>query len=251
MITLLRRLLPTVAAGALAACSASLITEPGGENVQMAALTPSSQADASPDQKSYMQKAALTLSSVSDPSSNAYKIGPRDVLEVTVFKVPELSKVVQVSEDGTISYALVGEVPAGGRTARQVEQELTKRLGAKYLQNPQISVFVKEFNSQRVTIDGAVKKPGVYPIAGGMSLLQATATAGGFEATADETVLLFRQKDGKRFAAKFDVSRIRAGREQDTQLEAGDVIIAPTSDIKEGMNTLFKFLPLATLVPLL
>jgi polysaccharide biosynthesis/export protein len=251
MITLLRRLLPAVAAAALAACSASLVSEPSVENAQMAAFTPSSQAAVPPDEKSYVQKAALSLSSVSDPNSRAYKIGPRDVLEVTVFKVPELSKVVQVSEDGTISYALVGEVPAGGRTARQVEQELTKRLGTKYLQNPQISVFVKEFNSQRVTIDGAIKKPGVYPIAGGMSLLQATATAGGFDVTADETVLLFRQKDGKRFAAKYDVSRIRTGREQDPQLEAGDVVIAPTSDIKEGMNTLFKVLPLATLVPLL
>jgi len=240
-----------VVAAALAACSAPLVSEPGGENGTAAAVTASSQVAAAPDQKSYVQKAALSLSSISDPNSKAYKIGPRDVLEVTVFKVPELSKVVQVSEDGTISYALIGEVPAGGRTAREVEQELTKRLGAKYLQNPQVSVFVKEFNSQRITIDGAVKKPGVYTIAGGMSLLQVTATAGGFEPTADETVLLFRQKDGKRFAAKYDVARIREGREHDPQLEAGDVIIAATSDVKEGVNTMFKFLPLATLVPLL
>jgi polysaccharide export outer membrane protein len=252
MTILLRRLLPTtVVAAALAACSASLVNEPGGENGKTAAFTTSSQAAAPPDQHSNVQKAALSLSSVSDPNSKAYKIGPRDVLEVTVFKAPELSKVVQVSETGTISYALVGEVPAGGRTAREVEQELTKRLGAKYLQNPQISVFVKEYNSQRITIDGAVKKPGVYTIAGGMSLLQATATAGGFEAIADETVLLFRQKNGRRFAAKFDVARIREGKEEDPQLEAGDVVIAPTSDIKEGINAMFRFLPLATLVPLL
>jgi polysaccharide biosynthesis/export protein len=251
MMILLGRLLPTVMAAALAACSASLVNEPGGEHFQAAASTASPQASAPPDQKSNLQKAALSLSSVSDPNSKAYKIGPRDVLEVTVFKAPELSKVVQVSADGTISFTLIGEVPAGGRTAREVEQELTRRLGAKYLQNPQISVFVKEYNSQRVTIDGAVKKPGVYTIAGGMSLLQATATAGGFEVTAEETVLLFRQKNGKRFAARYDVARIREGREEDPQLEAGDVIIAPTSDIKEGINTMFKFLPLATLVPLL
>jgi polysaccharide biosynthesis/export protein len=251
MIILLRQLLPAVVAAALAACSASLVNELGGENGKMPAVAASSQAAAPPDQKSYVQKAALSLSSVSDPSSKAYKIGPRDVLEITVFKAPELSKVVQVSGDGTISYTLIGEVTAGGRTTREVELELTKLLGAKYLQNPQISVFVKEYNSQRVTVDGAVKKPGVYTIAGGMSLLQATATAGGFEATAEETVLLFRQKNGKRFAARYDVARIREGREEDPQLEAGDVIIAPTSDIKEGINTMFKFLPLATLVPLL
>jgi polysaccharide export outer membrane protein len=251
MIILLRRLPPAVVAAVLAACSASVVNESGGENAKTAAVAASSQAAAPPDQKSYVQKAALSLSAISDPNSKAYKIGPRDVLEVAVFKVPELSKVVQVSEDGTISFALIGEVPAGGRTAREVEQELTKRLGAKYLQNPQISVFVKEYNSQRITIDGAVKKPGVYTIAGGMSLLQATATAGGFEPTAEETVLLFRQKNGKRFAARYDVARIREGRAEDPQLEAGDVVIAPTSDIKEGINTMFKFLPLATLVPLL
>jgi polysaccharide export outer membrane protein len=198
-----------------------------------------------------VRKVALTLSSVSDPNSKAYKIGPRDVLEVTVFKVPDLSKVVQVSEAGTISYPLIGEVQAGGRTAREVEQDLTKSLGAKYLQKPQISVFVKEYNSQRITMEGAVKKPGVYPIAGGMSLLQATAIAGGFDMNADETVLLIRQANGKRSAAKFDVSQIRVGKAEDPQLEAGDVIIAPTSDIKEGMNNILRVLPLATVVPLL
>jgi polysaccharide export outer membrane protein len=173
------------------------------------------------------------------------------VLEVTVFKVPDLSKVVQVSEAGTISYPLVGEVQAGGRTAREVEQELTKLLGAKYLQKPQLSVFVKEYNSQRITIEGAIKKPGVYPIVGGMSLLQATAVAGGFDINATETVLLIRQSNGKRSAAKFDVGQIREGKAEDPQLEAGDVIIAPTSDIKEAGNTILKIVPLATVVPLL
>ncbi len=197
------------------------------------------------------RKAALSLASVTDPKSAAYKIGPRDVLEITVFKVPELSKVTQVSEAGTISYPLAGEIKAGGRTAREVEQDLTTVLGAKYLQNPQVNVFVKEYNSQRVTLEGAVKKPGVYPIAGGMSLLQAVATAGGFEANADESVLLFRQSDGRRSAARYDVSRIRGGEAEDPQLQSGDVIIAGTSDLKEGMNLMFKFLPLATMVPYL
>ena len=110
------------------------------------------------------------------------------MLEVTVFKVPDLSKVVQVSEAGTINYPLIGELEAGGKTAREIEQDLTKLLGTKYLQNPQIGVFVKEYNSQRVTVEGAVKKPGVYPIVGGMSLLQAVATAGGFESNAEDTI---------------------------------------------------------------
>lgn len=173
------------------------------------------------------------------------------MLEVAVFKVPDLSKVVQVSESGTINYPLVGEVEAGGRTAREVEQDLTKLLGAKYLQSPQISVFIKEYNSQRITVEGAVKKPGVYPIIGGMSLLQAIATAGGFEGNADETVLLIRQKNGKSSAGKFDVSQVRHGKAEDIQLEAGDVVIAPTSDIKQGMEVFLRLVPLASMAPLL
>ena len=100
-------------------------------------------------------------------------------MDVSVFKVPELSKSVQVADTGTINLPLVGEVPAAGKTAQEVEQDLTKKLGAKYLQNPQVTVFVKEYNSQRVTIEGAVKKPGVYPVRGKTSLLQFIAMAEG------------------------------------------------------------------------
>jgi polysaccharide export outer membrane protein len=208
-------------------------------------------ASASPAQEAAVRKIALTATSMSDPSSKAYKVGPLDVLEVTVFKVPDLSKSVQVSEAGTISFPLVGEVAAGGKTAREIEQSLTKLLGTKYLQNPQVTVFVKEYNSQRVTIEGAVKKPGVIPMAGGLSLLQAIAQAQGLETVAETTVVVFRVTNGKRVAAKYDVSSIREGKSDDPQLQAGDVIIVPTSDVKEGINTVVKFLPLATIIPLL
>jgi polysaccharide biosynthesis/export protein len=208
------------------------------------------QSEATSNQDSAVQKAAFTLSSLSDPTNKAYVIGPRDVLEVNVFKVPELSKTVQVSEAGTISYPLVGELQANGRTARQIEQDLTKTLGAKYLQKPQISVSVKEYNSQRITMDGAFKKSGVFPLTGGLTLLQATANAGGFDENAEETVILFRQSTGNRVISKYDVSRIREGRDEDVQLEAGDVLIAPNSRIKQGVNSVFKFLPLATMATL-
>jgi polysaccharide export outer membrane protein len=261
---LLRFLLPAVAAALLSACSGSPAGEFGGGKPQLTRISSESAGEAAKgsdegkngdaaarDQQAVISKVALTLSSASDPNSKAYKIGPRDVLEVTVFKVQDLSKVVQVSEAGTINYPLVGEVQAGGKTAREVEQDLTKLLGTKYLQNPQISVFVKEYNSQRVTVEGAVKKPGVYPIVGGMSLLQGLAVAGGFESSAEETVLLIRQKDGKSSAGRFDVSQIRQGKAEDVQLEAGDVVIAPTSDIKQGLEVFLRLAPLANIAPLL
>ena len=112
-------------------------------------------------------------------------------------------------------------------------------------------MFVKEYNSQRITVEGAVKKPGVYPIVGGMSLLQALATAGGFESNAEETILLIRQKNSKTSAGKFDVSRIRQGKAEDVPLEAGDVIIAQTSDIKQWLEIFLRLAPLANIAPLL
>jgi polysaccharide export outer membrane protein len=96
-------------------------------------------------------------------------------------------------------------------------------------------------------MDGAFKRSGVVPLSGGLTLLQATANAGGFDINADETVILFRQSNGNRSANKYDINRIREGKDQDVQLEAGDVLIAPTSTVKEGVNTVFRFLPLATL----
>src|SRR5687768_12757963 len=120
-------------------------------------------------------------------AGGSYAIGPLDVLEITVFKVPDLSKTVEVSDTGSINLPLVGEVPAAGRTAQQLERDLTVRLGGKYLQNPQVTVYVKDHKSQRVTIQGAVKAPGMFPLSGRTTLLQGIALAGGRDKVSDST----------------------------------------------------------------
>ena len=205
MLVLIRGLLPALAAVLVGACAVSPASELANNNLPAPTIAPqpaiqqskgaAPQSSAAGDQEA-VRRVALSLASMSDPASHTYKIGPQDVLEVTVFKAPELSKTIQVSETGTINFPLIGEFSAAGKTAREVEQEMSKKLGAKYLQNPQISVFVKDHFSQRVTFEGAVKKPGIYPIAGGLSLLQAVALSGGFEDTATKTVLIFRQDEG-------------------------------------------------------
>ncbi len=260
---LLRHLAPALAAALLAACSTSSVSD-FSQSAQLGArpAAPAAQAPvlnagsasvqpAALDQEAALDKIAKAYTSMADPSSKAYKIGPLDVLEITVFKVPDLSKTVQVSEAGTINFPLIGEVEASGKSARELEQFLAKELGAKYLQKPQISVFVKEHNSQRVTVEGAVKKPGVIPMAGGMSLLQAVAISGGTDEVAESNAVVFRVTEGKRFAARYDLADIRAGRADDPPLQSGDVIIVPTSDLKQGFNTVLRLVPLATLVPLL
>ena len=171
-------------------------------------------------------KAADALTAVAKPGNAAYKIGPLDVLNISVFKVPDLTKDVQVAEDGSINYPLLGDVPAAGETAHQLEQELTKKLGSKYLRNPQVTVFVKEYNSQRVTVSGSVKTSGVYAIKGNTSLMQVVAMAGDVDMNTDSgDVIVFRNIDGQRSAARFDIDAIRAGKAADPQVEPGDVVV--------------------------
>lgn len=194
---------------------------------------------------SALTKVANAYAAQNTTSSATYKIGAFDVVEVTVFQVPELSKTMQVSEAGTINYPLIGEVPVAGKSAREVERTLTSNLGAKYLKDPQVSVFVREYNSQRVTIEGAVARPGIYPIQGSLTLLQVMALAGGLDPVAEDTLVIFRTKDGRRSAARFNVSQVQGGTIEDPRLEAGDMIVAGKSAFKEGFNNVLKALPLA------
>lgn len=196
-------------------------------------------------------RAADKLTSVATPGASGYKIGPLDVLEFSVFKVPELTRTAQVAETGTVNLPLVGEIQAAGKTARDVERDLTAKLKAEYLQSPQVTILVREYNSQRVTIEGAVKKPGVFPIRGQTSLLQVIATAEGLQALSDNTVVIFRRVDGKRMAARFDVEQIRTGATVDPAIQSGDVIVAPTSAMKGAFETILKSLPLTTVFALL
>ena len=196
-------------------------------------------------------KAAEVLTAAATPGNSGYRIGPQDMLEFSVFKAPELQRSVQVSEGGTINLPLIGETKAGGRTATELERDVASKLGKKYLQNPQVTIVVKEYNSQRVTVEGSIKKPGVYPLRGKTTLLQMVATAEGFSELADQTVVIFRQTNGQRTAAKFDIGEIRSGNSTDPVLQSGDTIVAPNSASKETFQTILKALPLAAVFALL
>jgi len=192
-----------------------------------------------------LPREAEALTAAATPGANAYKIGPQDTIEIAVFKVPELSRVVQVADSGTINLPLIGDVVAAGKTSQQLERDLVKKYGGKYLQSPQVTVSMREYNSQRVTLEGAVKKPGVYPIRGKGSLLQFIATAEGLDPNADSTVLVFRTTNGKRSAAKFDIAAIRTGETPDPTIQSGDLIVASSSALKETFNNILKALPIA------
>jgi polysaccharide export outer membrane protein len=217
--------------GAVAANSSASAFSPTGSVVHSAAAS----------------QAADVLTSVAKPGSSAYKIGPLDMLDIQVFKVPDLAKTVQVAENGEINYPLIGYLPAAGKTAHELEQELTHKLGAKYLRDPHVSVLVKEYNSQRVTISGAIKSSGVYSIKGSTSLMQIVAMAGDVDtATNSGNVVVFRTISGQRSAARFDIDSIREGKADDPQVQPGDVIVVDTSATKVALKNIMSVLPLAT-----
>lgn len=181
------------------------------------------------------------------PGSAGYRVGPLDVLTVTVFKVPDLSKTVQVSENGQFSFPLIGEQRASGLTVSEIEKQLAARLGGEYLRNPQVTVLVSQYNSHRVTVEGAVKKPGVFPMQGPMTLLQAVVSAGGVDDISDGTLLLFRKSGVQTVAGRYSMSQLRDQKIQDPPLEPGDMIMVPQSDLKVGFKYILQALPLARL----
>lgn len=190
-------------------------------------------------------KQVRSLERVNTPGSDGYRIGPQDVLDISVYQAPDLAKTVQVAETGTINLPLVGDIQAGGVTAQELERSLKAKLSTKYFQNPQVTVFVKEYNSQRVTVEGSVQKPGVYPYRGPVSLLQLIATAGGMSEVANGgDVMVFRTATGARQAARFDVDEIKAGRAADPSIMQGDVVIVNTSTGKKLYQDILKTLPL-------
>ena len=166
-----------------------------------------------------------------------YRIGAQDLLAISVFGVQELNKEVRVNSNGQISLPLIGGVMAGGKTIPELEQELARKYAEGYLQKPQVTVFVKEYTSQRVTLEGAFKKPGIYPLTGKTTLLQAIAMAEGLDKLADPRgVVVFRNIDGKRMGAAFDLVAVRRGEVVDPQVYGDDVIVVETSGSRTAVR---------------
>ncbi|MGY1457314.1 MULTISPECIES: polysaccharide biosynthesis/export family protein [unclassified Luteimonas] len=173
-----------------------------------------------------------------------YRVGAQDLLEISVFGVTELNHQARVNSNGMINVPLVGGVMAGGRTVPELEKELAAKYADGYLQNPQVSIFVKEYTSQRVTLEGAVKKPGIYPLTGKTTLLQAVAMAEGLDEFADlEGVVLFRHVNGERMAAAFDLAAVRRGDMDDPQVYGDDIIVIERSGSKSAFREFLRTVP--------
>jgi polysaccharide export outer membrane protein len=159
-----------------------------------------------------------------------YVVMPFDRLQIEVYGVDELARTVQADAAGKISFPLVGEIQAGGQTPIQVAQEIERRLAGRYVRNPQVTVNVEDSQMRVVTVDGEVTTPGLYPIVGRMTLMQAIARAqGATEFARLNHVVLFRTVGGQRLAALYDLRSIRSGIYRDPEIYPQDVIVVGES----------------------
>ena len=170
-----------------------------------------------------------------------------DLLKIDVFQVDELDRTVRVDSNGRISLALIGMVDAAGKTVPELEHDIEKIYGVKYLQNPEVSVFVQESAGQQVTVNGAVRSPGIYPISSTATLLQVIAQAGDLAEIADTSkVYVFREVGNGKFVANFDIGEIRSGQRPDPRIFGGDVVVSFSSGTKIAMKNLREALGMAT-----
>ena len=197
--------------------------------------------------------AGENLAAAPDPSAATpaprgdYQIGNDDILQIVVYPVADFNRDAQVDGAGNIVLPLLGVIPAAGRTARQLETVIAAKLKAKYMQNPQVTVYVKDAVGQRVTISGSVTKPGVYQVKNGGTLLSMLATAGGFNDTASTTVSIIRATSAGRQTLAYDASAIQSGTVADPPVYGGDVISVEDSTAKVGLKQAGSVVGIASL----
>lgn len=163
------------------------------------------------------------------PPANEYRIGPEDVLDISVWKEDALKKEVLVRPDGGISFPLVGELQALDKTPLQIQQEITQKL-TRYIPNPVVSVSVLKIVSNKIYVVGKVHKPGEYLTGRYLDVLQALSMAGGLTPYAAENkIKILRREGGKEISIPFEYARVQAGNDlsQNIQLKRGDVVLVP------------------------
>jgi polysaccharide biosynthesis/export protein len=165
----------------------------------------------------------------SDVDLLTYRVGPEDLLEISVWREDTLKKEALVRPDGGISYPLVGEVHAAGETVSEISAEIAKRL-QKFIPEPVVSVAILKAGSQRIYVIGKVNKPGDFPVGRYVDVLQALTMAGGLTLFADSDGIRVMRREGERqVVLPFEYDRVVHGQklEQNIQLRAGDVVVVP------------------------
>jgi polysaccharide export outer membrane protein len=197
-----------------------------------------------------VQSASLPEPNVGDTlgRGRSYGVGPQDVLVVDVFGVESLTgREIVVDAGGNISVPMAGSIAATGRTPEELSTLIEDRLRDSYMRDPQVSVNVKEAISQVVTVDGQVLQPGLYPIIGDMTLLDAIASAKGLgEFAEQDDVVVLRTVNGQKYAGVYNVAAIRHGNYPDPEIYANDVVVVGDSATLRRIKDFITVLPAIT-----
>lgn len=175
----------------------------------------------------------------------SYVLRPADRIAVNVFREPDFTnEAVRVGVEGNVSLPMLGSIPAAGMTAKQFEQDVTRRLAAVGLKSPMVSVNIVEYASHLVTVEGAVDTPGVYSFQPGARLSSAIAMAKGPKRTAKaDQLAVFRETPEGIMVAKFDYQLMSQGKMLDPVLQPGDRVVIGTDGLSVFWEDLLKALP--------
>ena len=158
-----------------------------------------------------------------------YRIQPGDVLMVSVWKEQDLMSEVLVRPDGGMSFALVGDVRAAGRTIEELRTLVDERL-SKFIPDPSVTIAIKQIGGNRVYVIGKVNRPGEFPFSQPIDVMQALSLAGGATSFAGlDDIQILRREGGKQTARRFRYSDVERGRqlEQNILLKSGDTVVVP------------------------
>ena len=168
-----------------------------------------------------------------------YLIGPFDSIAIEVFGIPELNRSAQVDSEGRISMPLLGSLQVAGRTPAELATLVEQRMREAHVRDPQVTVNLTGSLSQTVTVDGQVKRAGIYPVQGRMTLMRAVARAEGLgEDARDDYVVVFRRVGDRDMAALYDLRAIRAGSYEDPDIYANDVVYVGYTNARRIFGTL-------------
>ncbi|WP_027368224.1 polysaccharide biosynthesis/export family protein [Desulfocurvibacter africanus] len=166
--------------------------------------------------------------SASAADSGNFKLGPGDLIEISVWEEPSLTRSVRVRPDGLISFPLAGEVQASGRTVPEVQVELEKLIRA-FVPDAPVTVMLVELASKKIYVLGSVQTPGVIPLYEPIRVLQALSRAGGLDQYASDDIIILRETEKGQVVLEFDYDEVSGGKklEQNIFLQSNDTIVVP------------------------
>jgi polysaccharide export outer membrane protein len=214
-------------AGCQATNQSNVRADPQPDATELAAVSVAANESAGKTPRAGMDVEQLRRS-VSGPKPG-YRIGPEDVLYISVWKEPELQREVLVRPDGGISFPLAGNVHVAGKTIQDVEAEITRKI-RRYIPDAVVTVSAKTISGYTIFVIGKVKNPGQFTLGRYVDVIQALTLAGGVTPFAeDDEISVLRRQDGKEIVFRFDYSEVKNGKnlEQNILLKSGDVVVVP------------------------